>query len=263
MRDAVTVVKVGGTVLDDPVRCDAFLSAFASVGSPRVLVHGGGAIASDMQHRMGVAPVMVDGRRVTDDETLRIVTMTYAGWINTSLTARLLALGCRTHGIAACSGGLVRARRRSAHPVDFGHVGDVTSVDASVLRHLLAGDCTPVVAPITADEDGALLNTNADTIAAELAIALAASSDVTLLYCFERDGVLADMRDAQSRVRTLSRLEARALEGAGAIGGGMMPKLANAFRAAEQGVRRVVVCNADDLGVVMDDAGQHGTEITA
>jgi acetylglutamate kinase len=262
MTDALTVVKVGGAVLDDEARCTRVLSAFASIGSHALLVHGGGVLASEMQRRLGIEPVMIGGRRVTDDETLRVVTMTYAGWINKNIAARLRAAGCNALGIAASDGGIVQAERRSATPLDYGHVGNVLAVDAVALLRLLAAGFTPVVAPITSDAEGALLNTNADTIAAEIAIALGQSSDVTLLYCFEHDGVLADVHDARSRLRTLSRLEARALERAGVIGGGMLPKLENAFRAAELGVRRVVVCNADDLGAVTKGGAPCGTEIT-
>lgn len=262
MTDVLTVVKVGGAVLDDEARCARVLSSFASIGSRALLVHGGGVVASEMQRRLGVEPVMIGGRRVTDDETLRIVTMTYAGWINKTIAARLRATGCNALGIAASDGGIVRAERRPVTPVDYGHVGNVLAVDAAALLRLMAAGFTPVVAPITSDAQGALLNTNADTIAAEIAIALAQTSDVTLFYCFEHDGVLADVHDAHSRLRTLSRLEARALERAGVIGGGMLPKLENAFRAAELGVRRVVVCNADDLAAVADGVALHGTEIT-
>lgn len=262
MRDGLTVVKVGGAVLDDEARCARMLSAFASIGSRALLVHGGGVVASEMQRRLGIEPVMIGGRRVTDDETLRIVAMTYAGWINKRLAAQLRAVGCNALGIAASDGGIVRAERRPVTPVDYGHVGNVLAVDAVALQRLMAAGFTPVIAPITSDAEGALLNTNADTIAAEIAVALAQTSDVTLLYCFEHDGVLADVHDAHSRLRTLSRLEARALERAGAIDGGMLPKLENAFRAAELGVRRVVVCNADDLGEVAEAVALHGTEIT-
>ena len=246
----IQVVKIGGHVLEDPAQLEAFCRDFAALEGPKVLVHGGGEMAGRIQHSLGIEPVCIEGRRVTDEATLQVVTMVYAGWCNKHLVARLQALGCDALGLAGCDAGVITARRRppktlsDGHTVvDYGWVGDVTpaSVHAGRLRRFLGAGLTPVLCAINHDGAGRLLNTNADTVAASVATALQAS----LTYCFEKDGVL----DAAGNViPELTPKDYAALKVDGAVSGGMVPKLDNAFAALAAGAAQVIITSAAALG---------------
>lgn len=239
------VIKIGGAVLDTPELRQQVISTIAQLGEPCVVVHGGGVIATRLAQQLNVAQTMVEGRRVTDAATLEIVVMAYAGNVNKTLVAELYAAGCRSIGVTGADGDLIRAHRRHHPTIDFGFVGDIDHVDAGRFRMFLQQGISVVVAPITHDGDGQLLNTNADTMAAEIASALAASRVVddeviSLHFVFEHHGVLASIDDAQSRIPELTADDVASLIARGVITKGMMPKITNALRAAAAGVTTVI-----------------------
>lgn len=248
--NTLKVLKVGGNVIDDPAKLEALLRTFAALEGPKLLVHGGGKLASAMARSMGIEPTMVDGRRITDEAMLRIVTMTYAGWIGKQIAARLNTIGCKAVSLCGADGALIPATRRAAVPIDFGFVGDPVETDVAtdLLLGLIDQGVVPVIAPITADKDGQLLNTNADTIAAVLAGALAKQRPVRLYLAFEKEGVL----DAEGRViPTLAPGTAREHIANGVVKDGMRPKLDAGFRALGHGVREVLIGASDNVQQVL------------
>ncbi|MCF0198013.1 MAG: acetylglutamate kinase [Bacteroidaceae bacterium] len=255
-RGGVSVIKVGGAVVEQPAFLEDMLRRFAALPGLKVLVHGGGRSATQMASRLGIESKMVDGRRVTDDDTLQVVTMVYGGLVNKQLVARLQALGVNALGVTGADMNLIRAHKRPLkNGVDYGWVGDVDSADGPCLAHLLQSGVTPVVAPLTHDGEGHMLNTNADTIAQTVACALAPYFDVTLTYTFEKMGVLLDPDDDDSVIPHITPARYEELKEQGAISGGMIPKLDNAFEALNQGVARVIICSATCLD------GANGTVI--
>ncbi len=249
MRE-LTVIKIGGNIVDQPAALEEFLKAFSKYPAPKILIHGGGVMASELSGKMGIEVKMQNGRRVTDLDTLKLVTMVYAGWINKSIVAILQKLGCNAIGLSGADGDLVPATRRSPEPVDFGYVGDVNPVDinSSLLESLLGRGITPVFCAITHDRNGSLLNTNADTMASSLAIALSRDFYTRLIYCFEKEGVLYDQNNPDSVVPLITRANYQTMKDNGAITGGMLPKLDNAFAAIESGVSEVCIKHASNLG---------------
>ena len=246
----IRVYKVGGNVVDDPAALERFCRDFAAVEGPKLLVHGGGVRASQVQKALGQEPVKIEGRRVTDAQTLEVVTMVYAGWCNKDIVARLQAAGCNAIGLAGCDGGVITARRRppktlsdGVTKVDFGFVGDVMpdSVNRGLILQLLDGGLVPVFSAINHDGAGQLLNTNADTMAAAISVALGAK----LFYCFEKNGVLCDRNDDDSVIPVLDPQAYVRLKAEGRVAEGMIPKLDNAFRALQDGAAGVVIRNAD------------------
>ena len=246
----ISVYKVGGNVVDDPAALERFCRDFAAVEGPKVLVHGGGVRASQVQKALGQEPVKVEGRRVTDAQTLEVVTMVYAGWCNKDIVARLQAEGCNAIGLAGCDGGVITARRRppktlsdGVTTVDYGFVGDVTpaSVNRDFLLQLLSAGLVPVLNAINHDGAGQLLNTNADTVAAAICVALGAK----LFYCFEKNGVLCDRNDDQSVIPVLDPQAYQRLKTEGRVADGMIPKIDNAFQALRDGAAGVVIRSAD------------------
>jgi len=203
-KPSLQVVKIGGNVIDNPSVLASFLKDFATLKGPKLLVHGGGKIATQMAANLGIESQLIEGRRVTDEETLRIVTMVYAGWINKSIVAELQSVSCNALGLTGPDGQIVLSKKRAVNPIDYGFVGDIVSVNAASLASLIAAGFSPVFAPITADASGQLLNTNADTMAQALAIALSSTYDVTLTYCFEKKGVLMDSSDDNSVISSIN-----------------------------------------------------------
>jgi len=252
------VVKIGGNVIDNHSALASFLQDFASLTGPKLLVHGGGKIATQMAASMGIESQLIEGRRVTDEETLRIVTMVYAGWINKSIVAELQGLSCNSLGLTGPDGGIVVSKKRAAQPIDYGFVGDIIHVNASSLSGLIAAGFSPVFAPITADTTGQLLNTNADTMAQGLAIALSSVYDVTLTFCFEKKGVLLDPTDDDSVISSINPASFIDLKEKGIVSAGMIPKLENALKAISEGVSVVRLCHADNL-----QKNEIGTKISA
>ena len=240
----MVVLKIGGNVLNNPATLFEALDYFAGLVEPAVLVHGGGRRADEVLREMGQQPRMVDGRRITDAETLDVVTMVYAGSINKNIVAQLQARGTNAIGLSGGDGNAILAKKRPVGDVDYGYAGDVVAVNAPLLDALLRLGLRPVLCPITHDNHGQLLNTNADTIATETAQALASAGHrVRLDYCFEFPGVLRDVADAGSVIEKITPDRYAALRREGVISGGMIPKLDNAFRAIRLGVEQVIIGN--------------------
>jgi acetylglutamate kinase len=259
------VIKIGGNVIDDETKLFSFLKDFASVEGKKILVHGGGKLATRLAEQLKIPQQVVEGRRITDAETLKIVTMVYAGYINKNIVARLQANHCNSIGLSGADGDSILAHKRS-HPVmDYGFVGDVDVINTVLINNLLQENITPVFAPITHDQQGQLLNTNADTIAQELAKGLSEYYDVTLIYTFEKAGVLLDVNDESSVISRLTKSYYEELKippsgGGGAIFAGMIPKLDNAFAALQSGVKKVIIGKAENLTGLIE--GTSGTMIT-
>ncbi len=242
------VIKIGGNVLDDEALCDRFLQDFASIQTPKILIHGGGKIATKIGDRLGIESKYVNGRRITDLATRDLVTMVYGGLLNKQLVSRLQFLHCNAIGVTGADGNLIKATRRPVSDIDFGYVGDITpdSVNSSFLYFLLKQNVTPVFAPLTYSADG-ILNTNADTIASVLAVALSKHFDTRLIFCFEKKGVLRNVNDDDSVIRLLNGTSYRELLNSGALADGILPKLENAFAAIRSGVQEVLIGEAMDL----------------
>ena len=244
----VTIVKVGGKIVETPGSLQVLLRQFSALKGLKILVHGGGRTATDVAAQLDIPTQMVDGRRITDAEMLRVVTMVYGGLVNKQVVAQLQACGVNALGLTGADMDVIRSHRRPpVGGVDFGFVGDVDRVDAGRLSLLLESGITPVVAPLTHNGQGSLLNTNADTMAAEVAKALAERYDVTLVYCFEHAGVLADPDREDSVIPRITRADFERLKAEGVVSGGMLPKLENCLAAVDAGVKRVVITRADAL----------------
>lgn len=259
MKEKLTLIKVGGKIVEDDAALAALLDQFAALPGHKVLVHGGGRTATDMAARLGLATRMVAGRRVTDADMLRVVTMIYGGLVNKRVVAGLQSRGVNAVGLTGADMDVIRSRRRPVvatpdGPVDYGYVGDVERVDAARLGALLRLGVTPVLAPLTHDGAGSLLNTNADTIAGETARALAGAFGVTLVYCFEHAGVLARPDDEDSVIPHIDAPAFRRLADEGVISGGMLPKIENALAACDAGVERVVITHAGRIGAIAGEA---------
>lgn len=246
--EKVTVVKVGGAVVEDRAQLSRLLSDFGGIEGRKVLVHGGGRRATQVASRLGIESRMAGGRRITDAAMLEVVTMVYGGLVNKTVVARLHAVGVNALGLTGADMDVIRSRKRPAGEIDYGYVGDVERVDGEALRMLIEGGVTPVMAPLTHDGHGCILNTNADTIASETAKALARFYDVTLVFCFEKRGVLADPDDDDSVIPVITRDDFRRYTADGTVSGGMIPKLENAFSAIDAGVSRVVITAAAAVG---------------
>ena len=250
----IQVIKIGGGVLENEAQREAFLRQFAAIEGPKVLVHGGGRLATTMAERLGVETQMIDGRRVTDKETLDIVTMVYGGLVNKQVVAQLQTMGVNAIGMIGADGGWMKAVKRPIkNGIDYGYVGDVIEVNGAHLRTLLDNGLTPVIAPITFSADGLLLNTNADTVASETAVSLA--PDVQLTFCFEKAGVLSNPDDESSLIARITPESYTQLKADGIVSGGMIPKIDNAFAAIEHGVQSVRITHASNLqgGTVIEE----------
>jgi acetylglutamate kinase len=253
------VIKIGGNIIDDNLLLKAFLQEFASVKGHKVLVHGGGKLATQLAADLNIPQQLIDGRRITDAASLKVVTMVYAGWINKSIVAQLQALGCNAVGISGADGNAIQAHKRIHASIDYGFVGDADVVNSSFITALLQDNKTVVIAPITHDGKGQLLNTNADTIAQEIAKAMSNSFDAQLIYTFEKAGVLLDTNDDQTVISHINSASYQQLKTDGKIFAGMIPKLDNAFTALQSGVQKVVIGQAENLLQLIN--GQSGTTI--
>ena len=242
------VIKIGGNVIDDPNSLSSFLDDFASIRDRKILVHGGGKIATRIGEKLGIKPQYHNGRRITDAETIDLVTMVYGGLVNKQVVAALQKRGCQALGMTGADGNLIHAVRRPVKDVDFGFVGDIApeNVNVGLLENLLENQFVPIVAPLTHSQ-GEILNTNADTIAASLAIAAGDRYDVRLIYCFEKKGVLLDVNDDNSVITRLTEQRYEELLAEHALADGILPKLENAFSSIHQGVKEVLIGHAADL----------------
>lgn len=247
MREQLIIVKVGGKIVEEPETLQRLLTDFKAIPGKKILVHGGGRSATAMATRLGIESHMVDGRRITDGPMLDVVTMVYAGLVNKNIVAGLQARGINAIGLTGADCNVMRSDRRPVGEVDYGFVGDVKEVNAPFLSSLLDQNIVPVLAPLTHDCKGQLLNTNADTIAGETARALASAYKVTLIYCFEKPGVLLDENDDTSVIPYLSYYDFPRLVEDGTISGGMIPKIQNAFAALQAGVSSVLITKASSL----------------
>ncbi|MBS1946473.1 MAG: acetylglutamate kinase [Bacteroidetes bacterium] len=257
------VIKIGGNIIDDEKKLKSFLHAFSSLGSHKILVHGGGKLATKLAAVLGIPQQLVDGRRITDAETLKVVTMVYAGYINKNIVAQLQSHSCNAIGLSGADANIIQAHKRLHPAIDYGFVGDVDALNAERLTQFLKSGLTPVIAPITNDNQGQLLNTNADTIAQETAKAMSRHYTVQLIYSFEKSGVLLDINDESSVIRNLTKPYFEELKSTNAreakIFAGMIPKIDNAFLALNSGVKKVIIGKAEDLFSLLE--GKSGTAI--
>lgn len=247
MRQKLTIVKVGGKVVEENNSLQDLLSRFAGLEGLKVLVHGGGRSATAMAERMGIETKMVDGRRITDADMLEIVTMVYGGLVNKKIVSHLQARGINAIGLTGADLNYMQSVKRPVKEIDYGFVGDVIAVHVDELKLLVEKNVVPVLAPLTHDKNGQLLNTNADTIAAEAAIGFSQYFDVELVFCFEKPGVLEDAEDDRSVIKSLSYTSFKALQASGAIHAGMIPKLDNSFNAIKKGVGQIRITNISGL----------------
>ena len=249
MKEQLYIIKIGGNCIDDKSVLIPFLSTFSAIKGKKILIHGGGSIATKHAQLLNIQQHFHEGRRITDKQTLDIAVMSYRGLINAEITSILQSMHCNAIGVCGADAGLLKATKRLVNDIDFGFVGDIDedSINANILRHLLEFPLIPVIAPITYDRFGNLLNTNADTIATMIAIALQKTYDITLIYCFDKSGVLSDPSDHDSVIESLQRSEYEILQSQGMIQHGMIPKLDNAFLALNSGVNTIYLTSPDSL----------------
>ncbi len=247
MKEALTIIKVGGKIVEESNTLQQLLTDFSAIKGHKLLVHGGGRSATTIAAKLGIESRMVNGRRITDEETLKVVTMVYGGLVNKNIVAGLQAKGVNALGLTGADMDVIRSVKRPVKEVDYGFVGDVEKVNGELLAELIRKGIVPVMAPLTHDGQGNILNTNADTIAGETAKALASLFDVTLIYCFEKRGVLRDEKDDDSVIAEIRRSDFDRYVQEGVIQGGMIPKLDNAFDALQAGVAKVVITQASAI----------------
>jgi acetylglutamate kinase len=259
MKQPLYIIKIGGNIIDDANRLSTFLNEFSSIEGKKILVHGGGKIATTLAEKLGIKQTIVDGRRITDSETLKIIIMVYAGYVNKNIVALLQANGLNAIGLTGADGNVILAHKRRNAAIDYGFAGDIDHINADFIQELLEKDMTLVFAPVTHDNKGQLLNTNADTLAQELAKGLSGAYAVTLIYSFEKNGVLLDTLDENSVIKEINPDSYKRLKDDQKIVAGMIPKLDNAFAALNNGVKKVVIGNAIQLHSLI--AGQAGTTI--
>ena len=259
------VIKIGGNVIDNPAELEKFLTDFSSITDLKILVHGGGKVATELAKRLGIEQEMVNGRRITDAETLKVTAMVYAGLINKQVVAALQAKQCNAVGLSGADGNAIRSSKRKVVDIDYGFVGDIDSkgVNVDFISVLLESAVSPVFSAITHNGEGQLLNTNADTIASALAVALSKKYEVQLNYCFEKNGVLRDVEDDNSVINTITKDSYKQLLAEGVIFKGMIPKLDNAFDAIGNGVSSVMIAHSKDLTSITKGNGNKGTKLIA
>ncbi len=245
--ERIQVIKIGGNVIDNPAALDRFVHDFAALEGAKILIHGGGKLATRLAERMEIPVQMVEGRRITDKATLDLVTMVYAGLVNKQIVSALQAAGCNALGLSGADGNIVRAHRRLPNPIDYGFVGDIDTVDSALLKTLLEAGITPVFSAIMHDGEGSLLNCNADSVATAVALGAAAIAPTDLVFCFEKRGVLRNAEDEHSVISRITPTTYAALKNEGVVSGGMIPKIENALKAVAQGVHSVVIKQAEEL----------------
>lgn len=260
--EKLSIIKIGGNVIDNPEELSLFLKDFSNIRGFKILVHGGGKLAAELASKLQIPVVMHQGRRITDSETLKITTMVYAGLINKNIVADLQALEVNSIGISGADGNSIKANKRQNQEIDYGFVGDIEKVNSGFFNLLLNNNLCPIVCAITHDAKGLLLNTNADTIASEIAVGLSESFDVNLIYCFEKDGVLEDVNKPESIIYSLNPEQYKEYKSAGLIHSGMIPKMDNAFDAIKNGVKSVIIGNANNLINLQKEQKNAGTKLS-
>lgn len=256
------IIKIGGNVIDNEESLHAFLHTLASLKEKFILVHGGGKVATEISKGLGIEARMVDGRRITDAETLKIVTMVYGGLINKKVVSRLQSLGANAIGLTGADANIILADKRPIkNGIDYGYVGDVKQVNGETLAGLLTSGLQPVIAPLSHDGEGNILNTNADTIASTIAVAMSPRFETHLVYCFELKGVLSDIDDKNSVISQIDPAKYNALKANGVIAKGMIPKMDNSFDAIQAGVKSVIICHAEDISDIINTGAGKGTRL--
>ncbi len=260
-NSTLNIIKIGGNVIDDDIQLDNFLEKFASIPGKKILVHGGGKIATRLADKLDIAVKMVDGRRITDEKMLDVVTMVYAGLTNKKIVSTLQKYGCDALGLSGADGNVIKAIKRPVRKIDYGFAGDILadSVNSLSIKKFLDAGFTPVFSAITHNGSGQLLNTNADTIASALAVALSKLYETSLIYCFEKNGVLSNAEEENSVITTINASQFELLKEQGIISEGMIPKLQNAFDAINKGVKDVLIGNALNLHLLQQQ--QFGTSL--
>jgi|SRR6185295_7108502 len=258
--ESLYVIKIGGNIIDDDALLSVFLKKFAQIKSKKILVHGGGKLATRLAEKLGIPQQLIEGRRITDAETLKIVTMVYAGYINKNIVSELQSLQCNAIGISGADGNSILAHKRENAGIDYGFAGDIDQVNANWFIQLLENGLSPVIASITHDGKNQLLNTNADTIAQEIAKALSPNYLVSLVYSFEKSGVLLEVEDENTVIKNLPAGYYGELKESKKIFAGMIPKLDNAFTAIRQGVNEVIIGKGEELDLLI--SGKSGTTIS-
>jgi acetylglutamate kinase len=257
------IIKIGGNIIDDDAKLQSFLKDLSMIKENKILVHGGGKVATEISKGLGIEAKMVDGRRITDAETLKIVTMVYAGLINKRIVALLNSLGNNSIGLTGADANIMEAKKRPIkNGIDYGFVGDVEHVHTQPITHFLSMGLTPAIAPLTHDGQGNMLNTNADTMASALAVAMSETFLVNLIYCFELKGVLEDFSNKESVISDINTEKYQDLKTKGIIDKGMIPKMDNSFDAIKAGVGSVTICHADDLVKIINNKEKKGTKLS-
>ncbi len=246
-KQTLNIVKIGGNVIENEKELDLFLANFSKLSSPKILVHGGGKLATSLSEKLGIASELVNGRRITNLETLDIITMVYAGLVNKKIVANLQKNNCNAIGLSGADANTIIAIKRPVKDIDYGYVGDITTVNQQAIQQLILANFTPVYCAISHDTNGQLLNTNADTIAAEISIAMSEFYKCNLYYCFEKNGVLADVNNNESIIETIDTVSYQELLADNIIFEGMLPKLENCFRAIHNNVSAIHIGNINML----------------
>ena len=243
----IKVVKIGGNVIDNEAALDRFIHDFTAIEGKKILIHGGGKLATRLSEKLEIPTTMIEGRRVTDAATLDVVTMVYAGLVNKQVVAKLQAVGCNALGFSGADGNMIPATRRNPEPIDYGFVGDIDAakINTQLLGTLLESGVTPVFCAITHDGNGSLLNSNADSVASAVAVAASTIAPTELIFCFEKQGVLRDVEDDNSVISLITKADYPTLRNEGIISKGMIPKIDNAFRAIESGVSSVTIKHSE------------------
>jgi len=247
MKQKLSIVKIGGNVLENEIELDQFLLNFSKMAAPKILVHGGGKLATKLASQLGIESKMSNGRRITDAKSLEVITMVYGGLTNKNIVARLQALGTNAIGLSGADGNAIQAHKRPVKEIDFGFVGDIDGINSELIDTLVGADLTPVFCAISHDGKGQLLNTNADTIASELAIGMSLKYNTTLYYCFEKKGVLSNVEDEESVIKHIDTNNYNYLLERNIIADGMLPKMENCFHALQQSVSKVCIGNISML----------------
>jgi acetylglutamate kinase len=253
--NSLTIIKIGGNVIDNPDALNQFLASFRGIHGHKILIHGGGKIATQVAEKLGISTTMVEGRRITDQPMLDVVTMVYGGLVNKQIVAKLQALGVDAIGLTGADANTVLSKRRAVGAIDYGFVGDIEEVNSGQIQYFVRQNLIPVFAPLTYDRTGSLLNTNADTMASAIAVDMAIRNEVTLVYCFEKKGVLSDPDNDDSLIAELTPESYADYKSQGVINKGMIPKLDNAFKAVEKGVKRVIICHANQVAEAVSGNG--------
>ena len=261
----LNIIKIGGNIIDDESQLNDFIQSLASLNEPFILVHGGGKLATDLAEKLNIPQQLIEGRRITDAETLKIATMVYAGYINKNIVAKLQKQNINSIGLSGADGNLINATKRIHQEIDYGFVGDISieNVNSNFLELLLQNGITPVICAITHNKQGQLLNTNADTIASVLASALATLFEVKLTYCFEKKGVLNNPEDENSVIKNLDWETFQKLKKEGIINKGMIPKINNAFDALANGVKEIGITSSENFAHFIKNNSHEGTRITS